>query len=129
GIVQVSLLFAADLVVKHAAYRATRAAVVVLDDDPRYYRGEDRNAIGGRRATRADVVHRLARSGVGVASGEIPRVGGSGPAPSRRASVELAAAMVLLPLAPRDGDSVADAIGSEGLARAIDETLARLDVD
>ncbi|HEY8430791.1 MAG TPA: TadE/TadG family type IV pilus assembly protein [Sandaracinaceae bacterium] len=129
GIVQVSLLFAADLVVKHAAYRATRAAIVVLDDDPRYYRGEDRNALDGRHATRADVVYQLSRGGVGVQSGEIPQVVGSGPAPSRRASIELAAALVLLPLAPRDGDSVADAIGSEGLQSAIDETLARLDVD
>ncbi len=129
GIVQVALLFSADLVVKHAAYRATRAAVVILDDDPREYRGEARNAIDGAPATREEVMHRLSRGGVGVGSGEIPRAM-RGASPSRRGSIELAAALVLLPLAARERDaSVAGAIGSDGLDRAIDDTLSRLNVD
>lgn len=129
GVVQVSLLFSADLVVKHAAYRATRAAVVVLDDDPRHYRGEERNALGGAPVSPADVVHRLSRGGIGVESGEIPLAVRTTAPPSRRASVELAAALVLLPLAAQERErSVAGAIGSDGLVRSVEDTLSRLEV-
>lgn len=37
GICQMSLLFAAKMVVQHAATRAARAAMVVLEDDPKHY--------------------------------------------------------------------------------------------
>lgn len=49
GIVQLSLLYATRLVVQHAANRALRAAVVVLDDEPERYAGEARNRLGPRR--------------------------------------------------------------------------------
>lgn len=39
GVLQLSLFQLAHLVVQHAAFRAARAAVVVLDDDPKYYDG------------------------------------------------------------------------------------------
>src|SRR6185436_6787073 len=39
GMVQMALMYAGDLVVRHAATTAARAAVVVLPDDPQYYGG------------------------------------------------------------------------------------------
>ena len=45
GMVQMALMFAADLVVQHAASRAARAAVVILDDDPVRYDGAARREI------------------------------------------------------------------------------------
>lgn len=37
GVIQLALLFMGKLVVAHAAQRAVRSAVVILDDDPEYY--------------------------------------------------------------------------------------------
>jgi hypothetical protein len=48
GIVQLALLWAASLVVQHAAVAGVRSAVVVLDDDPRFYGGVKRGIIGGK---------------------------------------------------------------------------------
>ena len=48
GIAQLVLLWGGRLVVGHAASRAARTASVVLDDDPRYYDHEPRNADHGR---------------------------------------------------------------------------------
>lgn len=45
GICQVSLLVVARVVVSHAAFNAARAAIVVLDDDPRYYRNAPRGVV------------------------------------------------------------------------------------
>lgn len=42
GFVQLVLLAVASLVVQHAAVRAARSAIVVLDDDPRHYGGAER---------------------------------------------------------------------------------------
>jgi hypothetical protein len=43
--VQLSILASADLVVRHAANQAARAAVVIIDDDPFFYRGEARKRV------------------------------------------------------------------------------------
>ena len=129
GIVQIALLYGASLVVEHSALRAVRTAAVVLDDDPRYYGGEDRNVLDGRNADTDDVVAKLSAMGVGVESGEIA-VGERGRTLSRRASIELSAALVLLPLAPHEEpDSLADAIGASGLRSSARRTLERLEVD
>ncbi len=40
GALQLALMYAADLVVHHAAWAAARSAVVVLDDDPKRYANE-----------------------------------------------------------------------------------------
>jgi hypothetical protein len=45
GLVQLSLILSARLVVQHAASRAARAAVVVLDDDPERYGGAARGSL------------------------------------------------------------------------------------
>lgn len=48
GLLQLSVLQIADLVTKHAAVTAARAAMVVLPDDPNYY-GIQENQIAGAR--------------------------------------------------------------------------------
>jgi hypothetical protein len=47
GVIQLALLAAADLVVRHAAVEGVRSAAVVLDDDPQYYSGARRLQIAG----------------------------------------------------------------------------------
>jgi hypothetical protein len=126
GVAQLVLLFAADLVVHHAAVRATRAAIVIADDDPQHYaEGDRRGVIGGREATADDVLSALARGNVFTRA-----VGDTGPrqVPSRRSDVEVSAALVLLPLAPAGGDSLADAIATPGLRLAARGTLRRMDL-
>jgi hypothetical protein len=48
-LVQLSGMFTAKLVVQHAAVTATRAAVVVLHDDPDYYGDEPMGSASGQR--------------------------------------------------------------------------------
>ncbi len=47
GIVQMAMLYAASFVVQHAAVTATRAAAVVLDDDPSRYDSQRRLTVTG----------------------------------------------------------------------------------
>lgn len=49
GLVQLAVLQTADIVVKHAATVAARAAVVVLPDDPKFYGGAELNHAEGQR--------------------------------------------------------------------------------
>jgi hypothetical protein len=66
GIMQILLLEAGRLAVMHASTAAVRAAVVILDDDPRHYGGEPRNLAppGSRRLAE---IHRAAAAAmVGV---------------------------------------------------------------
>jgi Flp pilus assembly protein TadG len=55
GMIQLALYFSANLLVRHAASTAVRAAIVVLPDDPEYYDDEEVNRIeesgGGASAT------------------------------------------------------------------------------
>lgn len=51
GIVQLALLSAARQVVQHAAVTGVRSAIVVLDDDPRFYDNAERGSIVGERDT------------------------------------------------------------------------------
>jgi hypothetical protein len=126
GVAQLVLLFAADLVVRHATVRATRAAIVIADDDPLHYaEGDRRGVIGGREATADDVMQALARGDLFARAGE---PAGARVAPSRRSDVQVSAALVLLPLAPTGGDSLADAIATPGLRLAARGTLRRMDV-
>ena len=50
GITQLALLHMGQLVVTHAASRAVRAAVVILDDAPQYYDNAPRNDLDARVA-------------------------------------------------------------------------------
>ncbi|HJL14928.1 MAG TPA: hypothetical protein RMH99_04690 [Sandaracinaceae bacterium LLY-WYZ-13_1] len=124
GVAQLVLLYAARLVVHHAAVRSTRAAVVIAHDDPQYYDGLAVGDLGGRTATAEDVLHALSRGGVpGAGAG-----GGVRPPPSRRSAIETSAALVVLPLAGRGDVSLGGAVGSGGLRDAVDRTMARLTV-
>jgi hypothetical protein len=49
GLVQLAFVQVANLVVKHAATKAVRAAVVVLPDDPQYYGGVPVGQFSGQR--------------------------------------------------------------------------------
>jgi hypothetical protein len=49
GLVQLAFVQVANLVVKYAADRAVRAAVVVLPDDPQYYGGVPVGSFTGQR--------------------------------------------------------------------------------
>jgi Flp pilus assembly protein TadG len=49
ALVQLTVLQTADIVTKHAATTAARAAVVVLPDDPKYYSGTELNHAEGQR--------------------------------------------------------------------------------
>lgn len=103
GLVQLGLLYGGNLVVQHAAHRAVRSAMVVLDDDPRYYDDERRLAIDGRRATSADIEWMLARAEDEASARR--------PAPlSRRAAIEASAMVLLAAIEPGEGDSIADAL-------------------
>ncbi len=56
GICQLALLYAGQLVVQHAATRAVRAAVVVLDDDPKHYDEAPRgNLLQGKANTESQI--------------------------------------------------------------------------
>jgi len=104
GMVQMSLMYAGDLVVQHAASRAARAAVVVLDDDPQYYDDAARRQVTS--SGESIFVMPLPRPTIARVSG--------GPRLSR---IRLAAIVPLAAIAPGSGqragdDNVISAIGS-----------------
>jgi hypothetical protein len=49
GLVQLIFVQTANLIVKHAASKAVRAAVVVMPDDPKYYGGTPVGSFSGQR--------------------------------------------------------------------------------
>jgi len=55
GLVQLAFVQTANLIVKHAATKAARAAAVVLPDDPQYYGGVPVGSFSGQRQT--DIEH------------------------------------------------------------------------
>jgi hypothetical protein len=122
GLVQLGLLYGGNLVVQHAAHRAVRTAMVVLDDDPRYFDGDARLVFDGRPATADDVEWVLARA---EDAGSARR-----PAPlSRRAAVELSAMVLLAAIEPDDGDSIADALGTMDRGRRAEAVVGATDVE
>jgi Flp pilus assembly protein TadG len=93
GMIQLALVYSAKLVVDHAAYRAVRSAIVVLDDDPAYYNGEPRLTLGNQGITASELA--AARVGISTSATGQP----TNTTLSRRATIELAAGLVLMPLA------------------------------
>lgn len=111
AVVQLGFVYAARLVVQHAATRAARAAVVVLDDDPARYRGEPRGRLrlGGDADTPSPVEAFMRGAGLGASAGDAA----GGP---RFRDIRSAAFVPLLAIGPTaselDGDeSVGSAIG------------------
>lgn len=106
-ILQLALIARADLMVRHSADAAARAAAVVLPDDPHEYGGEPEMSVHRSRLTREDLTGALAGlyrddgatsldRVVGALSGRV--IGNLGR--SRLNTIRLAAHVPLMPLAP-----------------------------
>ncbi|MEM1418822.1 MAG: TadE/TadG family type IV pilus assembly protein [Myxococcota bacterium] len=107
SLIQLALVYVGKLAVGHAAVRASRAAVVVLPDDPWHYGGEAVNRVGYRDSGSASAE---ARPGAFGFSGVVP--GGRGS--SRLRAIRSAASIPLAPLSP----SVTAVAREETLARS-----------
>jgi hypothetical protein len=116
GLVQLSMLLSARLVVDRAAQTAARAAIVVLDDDPASYGGEQRNATAGGRGLGDEraIPALLNYLGAGAGAGSVG-TGGS----ARMGAIRAAAAVPLLALAPEGAASNREA----SVGRSIGETV------
>jgi hypothetical protein len=112
ALIQLSLIYSAKLVVDHATYRALRSAIVVLDDDPRYYGGEPRLRLNEDRLTAGQLAAGRRRIRTSAAGDATPTN------LSRRATIELAAGLVLMPLAS----------GSDSVDQQATRTLGNMDV-
>ncbi|MCB9707203.1 MAG: pilus assembly protein [Myxococcales bacterium] len=122
GVAQLGLLFGARLLVHHAANRAVRSAVVVLDDTPRYYGNEPRGYVSGPALATSQLAALLSRMGFQVSTAQQPML-------SRRATIEAAAALPLVPLAPRGLTTLGGSLESKGLSQSVAYTLNALSLD
>jgi len=107
GMIQAGLLYTANLVVTHAAATATRAAVVVLSDDPRLYGDEPVNQIGGGGSgSGGDAVSDFLSSfGLGGGAGPAASAGRGG---QRLNAIRAAASLPLLAVSPSLGQLTGD---------------------
>ena len=109
GIIQLVMLYVAATLTQHAADQAVRAAVVVLDDDPRFYGGAPRNSLHGGALASDPVDDYLERLGFG--GDRSGTVTGS----ARLQAIRGAASMALLPISPpvtpSEKSSVDDVLG------------------
>jgi hypothetical protein len=106
GILQAGLLYTANLVVTHSANSATRAAIVVLPDDPRAYGDEPVNQIGGSGGGGTDAVASFL-GGFGLGGGGGPVMGG-GRGGRRLSAIRAAASLPLLAVSPSFRQLVGD---------------------
>ncbi len=114
-ILELGFLYTGRLVAQHAATRAARAAVVILDDDPAFYGGEARDSIDTNGTSISDSAIEAFMDGAGF-GGTATRPAGA----PRFSDIRSAASIPLLAVAPSDaqlstalgdGDSVRNAIG------------------
>jgi hypothetical protein len=121
GMIQAAMMYAANLVVSHAATTAARAASVVLDDQESRYGDEERNSLsgsgGGGDSPMDSVGGLLEWAGLGGSSGGAGGSGGSSSDASgaRLAAIRSAASIPLLAVSP----SMSQLIGSESVYSAI----------
>lgn len=121
GVVQLALLAAADLVVRHAAIVGVRAAVVVLDDDPRHYDGTPRGRIDGVQAGSALDQRFAAQLGADAGRDWIAQRPGDGP---RMAAIRTAVHAKLAAIAPPAG--LLAGLAGPDVASAIGDPASRL---
>jgi hypothetical protein len=129
GIVQLALLSAARLVVQHAAVAGVRAAVVVLDDEPRFYEGTSRGDIADRKQARNDGYEQALAGRLGIAdetaTSTAPAIGGPRMAAIRRAVHAPLTAIVPEPslfaqlLLPFASTSLSEVLGSTPVTRLL----------
>ena len=121
GMIQVAMLYSAQLVVQQAAITATRAAAVVLDDNPGRYDDQTRLSVedrGGSGGEEGGIGGLLGGGG----TGGVPELG-SDTAGRRYSSIRFAAMIPLITITPAPGavfggERLSTAIGSEPEARA-----------
>lgn len=137
GIIQASLMGGAKLVVQHAAYAAARSAIVVLDDDPKFYDMTPRGCLLSKKGGASSdgstnktletlsALTGLLRTGryqdqmSEKAKDRLSKIRSGGP---RMSPVRMAAYARLLAIAPdmtkaMDQDNVEKAIGGVGVSR------------
>jgi len=118
GMIQASMMYAANLVVTHSATTAARAAAVVLDDQESRYGDEARNSTAGSGGGESptDSVSAFLE-GVGLGGGSAPASGGgdSGSSGARLSAIRSAASIPLLAVSP----SYSQLVGSESVYAAI----------
>jgi hypothetical protein len=110
-IIELGFLYTGRLAAQHAATRAARAAVVILDDDPAFYGGEPRDRVDTTGTTNTDSAVEVFMDGAGFGGGAARPAGGP-----RFRDIRSAASIPLLSIAPSaaqlgDDDSVRNAIG------------------
>lgn len=121
GMIQAAMMYAANLVVTHAANTASRAAVVVLDDQESRYGDEARNSLagGGGGDSPMDSVGGLLEwaglGGAGGISGGSSGGGSDGASGERLSAIRSAASIPLLAVSP----SFSQLMGSESVYSAI----------
>lgn len=121
GMIQVAMLYSAQLVVQQAAITATRAAAVVLDDNPDRYDNQTRLSVedrGGSGGEEGGIGGLLGGGG----AGGVPDLG-SDSAGRRYSSIRYAAMIPLITITPAPsaiygGERLSTAIGSDPEARA-----------
>jgi len=112
AVVELGFMYGARLVVQHAATRAARAAVVILDDDPERYDDEPRGQLDLNGSAGGESPIAAFMSGAGLGSGAADAGGGP-----RFRDIRSAAVIPLLAIAPSarhlELDAAAGSIGSE----------------
>lgn len=122
GMLQIALMYTANLVVHHSATTAARAAVVVLPDNPSRYGGEPVNSVDGSGGGGVDSITSFLEWG-GLGGGAPPiRIGGGGGSARLRA-IRSAASLPLLAVSPSFDQLVGDpavmrAVGGSPSSRA-----------
>ncbi|MCG8556637.1 MAG: pilus assembly protein [Proteobacteria bacterium] len=123
GIAQLCLLYAAKLVVQHAATTAARAAIVVLDDEPKHYGGTPRGTLEASATSRYEP-----RGGTPGGTKSLTSLLSTGVATGggRRSAIQHAAHLPLLSVAPDYRRILTDrhrnvraAIGDHGATRLV----------
>jgi hypothetical protein len=99
GIIQMAMLYAASLAVQHAAVTGTRAAAVVLDDDPDRYDSQDRLTVTGAESGGSDEEGALGGlfGGGGGGGGSL---GGGSSGSARFSTIRYAAMVPLMTVTP-----------------------------
>ena len=74
GLVQLAFVQTANLIVKHSATKAVRAAVVVLPDDPQFYGGVPVGSFTGQRQTDIERAAQIPLATLGLAEAATAKV-------------------------------------------------------